>query len=202
LGRNGVITLLFKYMNKLLILDFKSKFTNDICETLNKLNINYDLVEHDYDFSNLSSDIKGIILTGSKDAVYNGGKRCDKRFLRCGLPVLGICYGHQLVHDDFGGEVIKAPVSEMDKQVKLTIDVDNPIFNGMSIEQNVSMFHNDEVIKMGEGFICLAHTSDCKCAASFNKEYNIYSLQFHPECKTYADYSEEYFTNFAIICGL
>lgn len=189
-------------MNKLLILDFESRFTSDIQKILEKLNIKYDLVKHDYDFSLLDKDVKGIILTGSHDNVYAGGRRCDSKFLRTGLPVLGICYGHQLSNDDFGGKVVKSQTPENDVQAKIIVDVDNPIFDGMNKEQNVSMFHNDEIVQLGEGFISLCHTDKCKYAGSYNAEYNIYTLQFHPECKTYGDYSEEYFTNFAKICKL
>lgn len=189
-------------MKKLLVLDFESRFTNDIINILKQLNIDYELVKHDYDFSLLNEDIKGIIITGSHDSVYDNGRRCDSRFLRCGLPVLGICYGHQLVNDDFNGEVKKSLTPEIDKQAKIVIDVDNPIFKGMNKIQNVSMFHGDEVVHLGEGFIVLAHDEDCKYAAAYNEEYKIYSLQFHPECDKYADYSKEYFANFANICEI
>lgn len=183
-------------------MDFGSRFTSDIENILKKLDINYDLVKHDYDFSLLNEDIKGIIITGSHDSVYDNGRRCDSKFLRCELPKLCICYGHQLSNDDFNGKVEKAINPEIDKKVEVEIEVDNSIFNGMNKIQNVSMFHNDEVVKLGDGFISLAHSKDCKYAASYNKEYQIYTLQFHPECNKYADYSEEYFTNFANICGI
>lgn len=189
-------------MNKLLILDFGSRFTSDIQSILDDLNIKYVLEKNDYDFSNISNDIKGIILTGSKDSVYDNGRRCQSEIIKSDLPKLCICYGHQLVNDELNGIVAKANNPEMDIQKRITIDIDNPIFAGMNKSQNVSMFHNDEVIKLGDGFICLAHGDDCKYAATYNKQYNIYSLQFHPECKKYADYSEEYFINFSKICRL
>lgn len=183
-------------------MNFGSKFTLDIQKILEQLNINYQLVNHDYDFSNVNDEIKGIIISGSKDTVYDGGRRCDSRFIKSKIPVLGICYGHQLVNDEFDGIVSRAKISEMDKQVELIIDVDNPIFEGMKKVQNVSMFHNDEVIKLGEGFMSLAHTNDCRYAASYNSKYNIYGLQFHPESDKYSDYSKEYFINFAKICNI
>lgn len=183
-------------------MDFGSRFTSDIENTLKQLNINYQLVLHDYDFSNVDDEIKGIIITGSHDSVYDNGRRCQSKFMKSGIPVLGICYGHQLVNDEFNGTVEKAKAPENDKGVIVSIDVDNPIFEGMHKTQKVSMFHNDEVTKLGDGFICLAHSDDCKNAAAYNPQYNIYSFQFHPECKKYADYSEEYFTNFAKICEI
>lgn len=189
-------------MNKLLLMDFGSRFTNDIKEILEKLNIGYELVSHDYDFSLVDNDVKGIIFTGSKDTVYENGRRCQSDFIKSSIPKLGICYGHQLVNDELGGIVEKAKVSEMDVQTEITIDVDNPIFANMNKIQKVSMFHNDEVVKLGDGFVCLAHGDNCRYAAAYNEKYNIYSLQYHPECNKYADYSEEYFSNFAKICEL
>ena len=189
-------------MKKLLILDFESKFTQMIVNTLEELKINYELVKHDYDFSNVDDSVKGIILTGSHDTVYSGGRRCQSEFIKSKIPVLGICYGHQLVNDEFNGEVRKAVVAENDIEVEITIDVDNPLFDGMNRKQKVAMFHYDEVVKLGDGFICLAHGENCKHAASYNKEYNIYSLQYHPESDKYGDYHSAYFVNFAKICKI
>lgn len=189
-------------MNKLLLIDFGSRFTKDIQNILEKLNINYEIVKNDYDFSHVTDEIKGIILTGSKDSVYDNGRRCQSEIIKSSIPKLGICYGHQLVNDELDGLVEKSKTPEMDVQAIITIDVDNPIFNKMNKVQKVSMFHNDEVVKLGDGFVSLAHGDRCKYAAAYNKQYNIYSLQFHPECNKYADYSEEYFINFAKICEL
>lgn len=189
-------------MKKILVMDFGSRFTADIENILKQESISYELVKHDYDFNLLTDDIAGIIITGSKDSVYDNGRRCDSRFLRTGLPVLGICYGHQLANDDFNGVVEKAKIAQMDIKVKMYVDIDNPIFAGMQKIQNVSMFHNDEVTKLGEGFKVIAHNEDCANTACYNEEYNIYTLQFHPECDTYADYSKEYFINFAKICHI
>ena len=203
MGRNRVAQqLLLLIMAKLLVLDFGSKFTNDVAEMLEKINISFELHKHDYDFSNVREDVKGIIITGSHDSVYDNGRRCQDEYLKAGIPVLGICYGHQLSNDIFNGEVIKSPTPEMDKQVELTIDVDNPIFKGFKNKHMVAMFHNDEVSKLGEGFVSLAHTDNCKYAAAYNEKYKIYTLQFHPECDEYNDYRQEYFANFANICGI
>lgn len=189
-------------MGKLLVLDFGSRFTADVEKVLSENNINYVLQKHDFDIANMDKDIKGIILTGSMDSVYNNGRRCQSEFFKAGLPILGLCYGHQLSNDEFGGEIKKSLTPEIDKSVEVTIDVDNPIFEGMNKVQKVPMFHNDEVVRLGEGFINIAHSKDCKYAASYNKELNIYTLQYHPEYKKYADYSKEYFINFAKICEL
>lgn len=189
-------------MKKILVLDFGSRLTKEVTEVLEQLNINFELHKHDYDFSNVNDEIKGIIITGSLDSVYDNGRRCQDEYVKSNIPVLGICYGHQLSNDILGGTVIKSPTPEMDKQVELTIDVDNPIFKGLNKKHMVAMFHNDEVDKLGDGFVCLAHTDNCKYAAAYNEKYNVYTLQFHPESYDYNDYRLEYFSNFASICGI
>lgn len=189
-------------MNKLLLLDFGSTFTNNIEKVLFDNNIGFITKKHDCDISILDDGIKGIIISGSKDAVYDNGRRCDGLFFRSNRPVLGICYGHQLINDDFNGTVKKASVPEIDKKIVFNVEKDNPIFNGMNKEQNVAMFHGDEVVKIGDGFECLGHTNDCKYAATYNKDYNITTLQFHPECRKYTEFTDLYFINFAKICGI
>lgn len=188
--------------NKILLMDFGSRFTNRIENVLNKLNIKYQKVKHDYDFSLLDNSIKGIIITGSHDTVYDGGRKCQSEFFRSGIPILGICYGHQLANYEFNGKVKRAKVKQSDCKIRLHIDIDNPLFYGMNKQQDVSMFHGDEVVELGEGFVCLAHADDCSIASTFNEKYQIYTVQYHPEYSDYADYCEEYFLNFAKICGL
>lgn len=188
-------------MKKILLFDFGSKFTNNVRNILDNHEVIYDFVKHDYAFKN-DKDVVGIILTGSKDAVYDNGRRCDSRYFNLGVPIFGICYGHQLCNDEFNGKVQKAEVSEMNKKVLLHIDVDNPIFKDIEKDNFVAMHHYDEVVKLGDGFINLAHTNDCKIAAAYNKDKNIYTVQFHPEDESMSQYCDKYFTNFFDICGV
>lgn len=186
---------------KILVLDFESRFTKDVENILIQHHVDYKLVKHDYLFVG-EKDIGGIIVTGSHDSVYAGGRRCDSRFFRMHVPVLGICYGHQLINDDFLGKVTKAKVPEFEREVTLHIEKDNPIFKNIPNNNKVGMYHYDEVVELGEGFERLAYTDDCKYAASYNKEYGIYTLQFHPEDDKYSQYKDNYFTNFFDICGI
>lgn len=189
-------------MKKILVLDFGSRFTKDVEKVLTQINVDYITRPHDFEFDNLTSDISGIILTGSNDAVYDNGRRCDKRFFYAGVPILGICYGHQLSNDEFGGTVIKSSTPEQDKAIDLIIDEDNILFDGMKKVHKVAMFHNDEVSRLGDGFVPIAHTKDCKYAATYNKKYNIYTIQFHAEYLKYSENGTEYFKNFMKICAI
>lgn len=182
-------------------MDFGSKFTASIEKILERNDIAYKKVMHDFSYDELGNDIKGIIITGSMDSVFDNGRRCNSRFIKNRIPKLAICYGHQLTNDELGGEVIRSDHPEMNKQKLFTIDKDNELFDGFSKTHNVAMFHNDEVTVMGKGFICLGHTEECENAAGYNEEYRIYSLQYHPESDVYNDYSDEYFINFNKICN-
>lgn len=186
-------------MKKILLFDNGSTLTGDIEKVLTRNNIAFQTVKHDFNCDSLD-EYKGIIFSGSRDAVYDGGRTVDIKFIKNDIPKLGICYGHQLCNYLLGGKVIKSPNPEYDVSKEFTIDVDNPIFEGMNKKHNVCMFHYDEVIELGEGFISLGHTDVCKNAASYNEQYKIYALQFHPESDKYNDYSDEYYLNFNKIC--
>lgn len=186
-------------MKKILLFDNGSTLTADIEKVLSRNNIVYQKVKHDFNCDNLD-EYKGIVFSGSPDAVYDGGRLIDIKFIKNDIPKLGICYGHQLCNYLLGGKVIKSNNPEYDVQKEITITVDNPIFKGMNKKHNVCMLHYDEVIELGEGFIGLANTDVCKYAASYNEQYKIYSLQFHPEASKYNDYCDEYYLNFIDIC--
>lgn len=189
-------------MSEILLFDLGSYLTLHIKRVLDDFKVEYSCVDHNFKYEDLPSDVKGIILSGSPQTVYEGGIRCDSRFLTSKIPTFGICYGQQLCNDEYGGKVEKSLTPEFDKQAELIIDVDNPLFEGMDHVQGVAMFHNDEVTKLGEGFVSLAHTKDCKYAATYNEKQNIYTVQFHPEFEKYTKYSKEYFDNFLKICGI
>ena len=189
------------HLKKIIIFDFGSRFTKNVKQICDKYHAANKLVSHDYPFVE-DEEIGGIIFTGSEDSVYASGRRCDSRYFNLDVPKLGICYGHQLSNDEFNGTVIKSLTPEIDVETKLYIDIDNPIFKGMDKIHNVAMYHGDEVVKMGEGFICLAHTDGCKIASTYNKEKQIYTVQFHPEDDKHGENGEKYFTNFFELCDV
>lgn len=189
-------------MNKILVIDMGSKFTKNVIDCFNKLNVETLLTDHNIKAKKIPEDIKGVVITGSPDNISDGSgyRTIDKDIYNLGLPVLGICYGHQLSNFLFNGSVIKAKVGENGPR-ELTIIKDSPIFKSMEKTQTVRMYHNDEVSVLGDGFEVIAKTNDCQIAAAHNLDLNIYTLQFHPESENNT-FGMKYFENFIKICGL
>lgn len=126
-------------------------------------------------------EYKGIIMSGGPASVSaEGSVKCDPAVFELGIPILGICYGHQLVGHFLGGTVQKGQVSEYG-QAKVKFLKREGVFEGVNEEESVWMSHFDQVVKAPAGFEIVASTDDCPIAAMMNKEKRIYTLQFHPE---------------------
>ena len=122
----------------------------------------------------------GIILTGGPNSVYKeDSPHCDKRIFELGIPVLGICYGNQLLAWSVGGEVSPCAVSEYGK-TKMKVNTFSPLFEGLKSEQIGLMSHTDQVTVLPKGFVSVATTGHCVNAAIENRERNLYGMQFHP----------------------
>ena len=126
----------------------------------------------------------GIILTGGPNSVYKkDSPHCDREIFHMGIPVLGICYGTQLLAWTMGGEVSPCSTSEYGK-TKMTVDTDCPLFDGLDAEQMGLMSHTDQITRLPEGFIAAAKTADCPNASIMNREKKLYGVQFHPEVES------------------
>lgn len=124
---------------------------------------------------------KGIIFTGGPNSVYGeDSPLCDKALFEIGIPILGICYGSQLMSHMLGGKVATAPVSEYGK-TKVDVSVDSKIFKGVSESTICWMSHTDYIEKAPEGFTITATTPVCPVAGMECVEKNLYAVQFHPE---------------------
>ncbi len=177
---------------KIAIIDFRSHFTNRIGEALERAGAEYAYFPYDTK-SDVLRDYDGMIFTGSYDTVYDGGKKADESLLACGMPILGICYGHQLVHYMLKGEVARAKTPEHEP---VRIDTtSSPLFEGLPASHIVSMHHNDEVVALAEGFKKIAESENCFYAASENIEKKIFTVQFHPEDEG-NEYGDEIFKNY------
>ncbi|MDR2615080.1 MAG: glutamine-hydrolyzing GMP synthase [Oscillospiraceae bacterium] len=123
----------------------------------------------------------GIILTGGPDSVYKpDAPRAAAELFALGVPILGICYGMQLMAYTLGGRVEPAPASEYGR-IKTEIDVSSPIFAGLEKSQICLMSHTDQVTRPPEGFRATARTADCETAAMADEKRGLYATQFHPE---------------------
>ena len=124
---------------------------------------------------------KGIIFTGGPDSVYrDDSPTCDKAVLELGIPVLGICYGMQLICHLCGGTV-EAGTKREYGVFPITLDTSLPLFSGCTVPTDVLMSHTDLVTALPEGFRVAGHTDLTPVAAYVNEERRLYGVQFHPE---------------------
>jgi len=188
---------------EILILDFGSQYTQLIARRLREEGIYSEIVPY---FDGLKAakekKPKGIIFSGGPASVYEkDAYRVDTEIYELGLPILGICYGMQLITVDFGGEVVRADHHEYGK-AELFIDEPHKIFNDLQNPTVVWMSHGDRVEKLAPGFKRIAHTSNAPYAAIVNEEKEIYAIQFHPEV-THSVEGQKILRNFARnVCGV
>ncbi len=124
---------------------------------------------------------KGIILTGGPNSCYaSDAPAYSKELFELGIPVLGLCYGAQLMQLLLGGKVEKAPVREYGK-TEVTVNTNSPLFHEVSSTTICWMSHFDYIAQTAPGFDITAHTADCPVAAAEDKEKRLYAIQFHPE---------------------
>ncbi|MDO5559294.1 MAG: glutamine-hydrolyzing GMP synthase [Oscillospiraceae bacterium] len=123
----------------------------------------------------------GIIFTGGPNSVYaEGSPKIDKELFELGIPVLGICYGCQLMAHVMDGDVITAKTSEYGK-TQTFYNTDSLLFTGLEKENISWMSHTDMIDRLPDGFISTAYSDSCPVAAMENKEKKLYGIQFHPE---------------------
>ncbi len=166
----------------IVVLDFGSQYTQLIARRLREVGVYCEIYPYFEDLENIKSkEPQGIIFSGGPASVYDpDAPRVDKRIYDLNIPILGICYGMQLIATDFGGEVIRALEHEYGK-AKLYIDKPSPLFEGTKDGQVVWMSHSDKVVKLPQGFERIAHTDNSPYAAIADEKRKIYALQFHPE---------------------
>jgi len=164
------------------ILDFGAQYSMLIARRVRECNVYCEIVPHDTPLSELKKkDVKGIIFSGGPSSVFDkGAPKCDKNILTSGIPILGICYGIQLIAEELGGEVKKSALREYGKAT-LTIDDNSDLFAGLGEKIDCWMSHGDSTVKLPEGFEPLAHTDNCKYASIGNRKSKIFGVQFHPE---------------------
>ncbi len=189
-------------MDKILILDFGSQYTQLIARRIRELNV-LSLVENfDFPFERVRELApKGIILSGGPSSVYQQNAPLpDKRILESGIPVLGICYGLQVVAHLLGGEVDRSAHQEFGKAL-LVVDDSKDLLASVGDVFKVWMSHADKVTKLPSGFVPIAHTDNSPVAAFSSEEKKIFGVQFHPEV-VHTSKGKEILANFLFkVCG-
>jgi len=204
------------FEDKILVLDFGSQYTQLIARRVRENSVYSEIFPYNAAFEKIIDfKPKGIILSGGPSSVYaKGAPIPDKRIFKLGIPVLGICYGMQLMAHMLGGKVAKAAKREYGR-AELMIDDTLDLLKGIPPQPPLSkggirgggftttvwMSHGDRIERSPKGFIPIAHTDNSPVAVMANKEKNFYALQFHPEV-VHTDKGREILKNFIFnICG-
>ncbi|MDD4333335.1 MAG: glutamine-hydrolyzing GMP synthase [Patescibacteria group bacterium] len=162
------------------ILDFGSQYTHLIARNIRELNVLAKIYPHDASASELEN-ASGIILSGGPQSVYDKNSiKVDQKIFKLGVPLLGLCYGHQLIAHLLGGRVKPGRVREYGR-ANLFLKGSTPLFKNIRKKTEVWMSHGDSVIKVPKNFIISGSTPNCPVTAMADNINHIYGLQFHPE---------------------
>lgn len=164
------------------VLDFGGQYNQLIARRVRECNVYCEIYSYKTDIEKIKEiNPKGIIFTGGPNSCYEpGAPSYTKEIFELGIPVLGICYGSQLMMHLLGGKVEKAPVREYGK-IEVNVDNGSKLFSDVSPKTICWMSHNDYISKAAPGFAISAWTADCPVAAVENADKKLYAVQFHPE---------------------
>ena len=188
--------------DKIIVLDYGSQYNQLIARRIREFGVYSELVHHSISLDEIlaKGDVKGIVLSGGPHSVNDEDRfGIDCASLDSGLPILGICYGMQLIHHELGGKV---EACEKKEYGLAYIDTkESAIFKGLDRKEKVWMSHGDQVTVLAPGFDCIASTSTCVNAASENTTKKIYTVQFHPEVRN-SEHGLKMLKNFIFdVCG-
>ena len=189
-------------MEKIVVLDFGSQYAHLIAKRFRALGYYSEIELPSCDVEKLR-EAKGIVFSGGPASVYDE-KTPDfnSRILDLDVPILGLCYGHYIVHLGYNGKVGKAEVGEFGfAQLNIRKELNSPLFKGIDPQQQVWMSHQDGVLSMGDGFEVIGSTKDCPFAATQNLAKKRFSLQCHCEVKD-TPCGNQIFENFAQYCQM
>ena len=182
--------------------DFGGQYNQLIARRVRECNVYCEIYSYKTDLEKIKAmEPKGIIFTGGPNSVYlEDSPSYAKEIYDLGIPVLGICYGSQLMMHQLGGKVCKAPVREYGK-IEVTVDQSSALFENVSEKTICWMSHNDYIEQAAPGFKIIAHTPDCPVAAVENVEKKLYATQFHPEV-LHTKEGKQMLANFVFnVCG-
>ncbi|GHU41697.1 GMP synthase [glutamine-hydrolyzing] [Clostridia bacterium] len=169
-------------METILVLDFGGQYNQLIARRVRECNVYCEVKPYTISLAEIKALApKGIIFTGGPNSVYeDDSPRYEAGIFELGIPILGICYGSQLMAYSLGGEVSTAPVSEYG-HTQMTVTKADPLFTEVATETIVWMSHTDYIAKVPAGFAVTAETATCPVAAMSYEEKGFYATQFHPE---------------------
>ncbi len=187
---------------RILVLDFGAQYAQLIARRVRECNVFCEIVRHDISPDQIRRHgANGLILSGGPSSVYQqGAPRCNPEIFSMPLPVLGICYGMQLMCDVLGGKVAGGASREFGR-AHLTIMQPDRLLAGISAQSQVWMSHGDQVQSISDQFVALAKTPTCGFAAVKHKQLPLYGIQFHPEV-SHTEFGTALLRNFVrSVCG-
>ena len=185
-----------------IVLDFGGQYNQLIARRVRESGVYCEILRFDTPIAEIAArNPGGIIFTGGPNSVYDpASPHISPEIFSLGIPVLGICYGCQLMAYTLGGEVKSCDKSEYGK-IDMTQDMKSPLFAGIPAQSTVWMSHTDYVSRVPEGFTVHASSADCPAAAFANEAKKLYAVQFHPEV-THTAFGREILRNFLFeVCG-
>lgn len=188
-------------MKHILVLDFGGQYAHLIAKRFRALGFYSEIVLPSIKENMITDDTMGIVFSGSPSSVYDKDRpEFNTKILESGKPILGLCYGHQIISGELGGKVEKSKISEFGFSM-LEKQSDSKILKNIEFPTQVWMSHADEVTSTATGFKTICSTKDCVNAGLENTERKIYSFQFHAEVKD-TPCGNIIFQNFAEICKM
>ncbi len=187
---------------KIIVLDFGGQYNQLVARRVRECNVYCEIYSYRTEIDKIKKmNPKGIILTGGPNSCYEeGAPTYSKELFELGIPVLGLCYGAQLMSHVLGGKVERAENREYGKTLT-HFDTSSPVFKGVPADSVVWMSHFDYISKLAPGFKTIAKTDNCPAAAASFEEKGLYAIQFHPEV-LHTEYGKEILFNFVRgICG-
>lgn len=184
-------------MDKIIVLDFGSQYSHLICRRIRDFSVYAELVPYDISLKELKKlNPKGIIFSGGPSSVYDSNAPTPtKKIFQLQIPILGICYGHQIIVNNFGGKVKR--VNKEYGSAVLSIDDNSDIFSGIGDSIRAWMSHGDEAKLVPDDFKIIGHTENARAAAISNKQKTVYGIQFHPEV-VHTENGNEILKNFVL----
>ena len=167
---------------KVIVIDFGGQYNQLVARRVRECNVYCEIYSYKIDIEKIKEmNPKGIILTGGPNSCYEeNSPSYQKELFELGIPVLGICYGAQLMMHKLGGKVITPEVGEYGK-TEITYSANGVMFKDLPSESVCWMSHFDRIAEAAPGFEVVAYTADCPIAATQNVEKKLYAVQFHPE---------------------
>ena len=192
-------------LSKILIIDFGSQFTQLIARKIRELGVYSEILSHNKSNKINPKNVKGIILSGGPLNVYQDKKiKFDNTILKKNIPILGICFGHQIISKEFGGKVKQSKFREfgLAEVIKIKKSLLLKNFFDKKNKSKVWMSHSDQVTKLPRGFKTVAYSKNSKLAIIENSSKKIYGVQFHPEV-THTIKGKQILKNFLfVICKI